>query len=75
VFQYNLGIVPRRKPITVVIGKPVPVPRIENPTPEDILDMHKKYVAALQVGRKLSTYFKYVLKVFLICFKNMVTNC
>jgi hypothetical protein len=53
VFQYNLGIVPRRKPITVVIGKPVPVPKIENPTPEDILDMHKKYVAALQVGHKL----------------------
>jgi hypothetical protein len=29
--------VPRRKPITVVVGKPVPVPKIPNPTGEDIL--------------------------------------
>ena len=48
IFQYNYGIVPHRKPVTVVIGKPVPVPKIPNPTAEDILSMHKKYVEALQ---------------------------
>ena len=48
IFQYNYGIVPHRKPVTVVIGKPVPVPKTPNPTAEDILSMHKKYVEALQ---------------------------
>jgi len=48
IFQYNFGIVPYRKPITVVIGKPIRVEKIENPTSEDILSMHKKYKEALQ---------------------------
>lgn len=39
---------PRRKAVTVVIGKPIPVTKTANPTSEDILSMHKLYVEALQ---------------------------
>ncbi len=48
VFQYNWGIVPFRRPLTVVVGGPVSVPRIDNPTEEDVMEYHKMYVAAVQ---------------------------
>ncbi len=47
-FQYHVGFIPYRKPITVVVGKPVNVPKIEFPTVEDINEYHDKYVAALK---------------------------
>lgn len=47
IFQYSIGIVPYRKPINVVVGKPIKVEQIEHPTSEDIERMHAKYVEAL----------------------------
>ncbi len=48
IFQYSLGFVPRRLPLTVVIGAPIPVERTPTPTSEQILGMHARYVEALQ---------------------------
>ena len=47
-FQYNLGYVPYRRPVTVVVGAPLHVERIEEPTSEQILATHAKYVEALK---------------------------
>ena len=48
IFQYNYGILPRRNPITVVVGEPINVAKVEEPTREQIADLHDKYVKALQ---------------------------
>jgi len=48
IFQYSYGLVPYRKPVTVVVGSPIPVPKIENPTNEEVQEYHAKYMSALQ---------------------------
>ena len=48
IFQYNWGIVPYRKPLHVVVGKPIKVEKNENPTTEELLAVHEEYKAALQ---------------------------
>ncbi|XP_066964502.1 2-acylglycerol O-acyltransferase 2-like isoform X1 [Macrobrachium rosenbergii] len=47
VFQYGFGIIPFRKPIYVVVGAPVDVPLVKDPTQEDIDRVHESYVKAL----------------------------
>ena len=47
IFNYNLGIVPHRRPLTVVVGTPISVEKKPNPTQEDIDEMHKQYMDAL----------------------------
>ena len=34
--------------MTVVVGSPIPVPKIENPTNEEVQEYHAKYIVALQ---------------------------
>lgn len=46
-FQYSFGIVPRRRPVTTVVGKPVDVPKIPEPTKEDIEKYHQLFKDAL----------------------------
>ena len=48
-FNYNIGMLPLRKPVTVVVGSPVEPEDgpIASPTTDDILRLHKKYVEAL----------------------------
>ncbi|CAH2246820.1 2-acylglycerol O-acyltransferase 1 [Pelobates cultripes] len=48
VFQYNFGVVPYRMPIHTVVGRPIPVTQVSNPTEEDIEALHKRYLSALQ---------------------------
>lgn len=48
IFQYSLGIVPHRHPITVVTGAPLKVRKIDNPTREQIGELHEKYVEAVK---------------------------
>lgn len=43
-FQYSFGIIPRRKPVTVVVGSPLELPKIEEPTTEQIDEYHEKFV-------------------------------
>lgn len=47
VFQYGFGIVPFRKPINIVVGSAIDVPKVENPTQEEIDSLHESYVKAL----------------------------
>lgn len=45
--QYNWGIVPYRKPLNLVVGSPIRVEKVPEPTDEQILDLHKRYTKAL----------------------------
>ena len=48
ILLFRFGLVPYRKPIHVVVGTPIRVTRIENPTREEIESMHENYVKGLQ---------------------------
>ncbi|XP_050296536.1 2-acylglycerol O-acyltransferase 1-like [Anthonomus grandis grandis] len=47
-FQYTFGLVPRRKPVHLVVGSQMEVPKIENPSPEQVEEYHAKFVQHLQ---------------------------
>jgi len=42
------GVLPKREPIEVVVGKPIAVPKVQDPSPEAIDEYHKKYCDALK---------------------------
>ena len=44
IFNYSFGILPHRRPVTTVVGKPIRVTKIEKPTDEEINKLHKIYV-------------------------------
>ncbi|KAG0211779.1 diacylglycerol acyltransferase [Mortierella sp. GBAus27b] len=45
IFNYEYGFMPRRKPVYVVIGKPIHVDKIEgSPTTEQLHELQKKYI-------------------------------
>lgn len=44
IFQYSFGIIPHRKPVTVVVGSPLDVPKIQEPTIEQINEYHEKFI-------------------------------
>ncbi|EFN66551.1 Diacylglycerol O-acyltransferase [Camponotus floridanus] len=46
-FQYSFGLIPNRLPVTVVVGSPLELPKIEKPTAEQIDEYHKKFVEHL----------------------------
>lgn len=46
-FNYHFGILPHRRPIVVVVGAPLELPKIEKPTKDDVDHWHAKYVQAL----------------------------
>eukprot|EP00013_Stygamoeba_regulata_P029556 CAMPEP_0177648162 /NCGR_PEP_ID=MMETSP0447-20121125/10683_1 /TAXON_ID=0 /ORGANISM="Stygamoeba regulata, Strain BSH-02190019" /LENGTH=341 /DNA_ID=CAMNT_0019150789 /DNA_START=74 /DNA_END=1099 /DNA_ORIENTATION=- len=48
VFNYTFGILPQRRPLTAVVGAPIPLPKLENPSREQILKYHTIYVEALR---------------------------
>lgn len=47
VFQYSFGLLPYRKPIHTVVGRPIPVSQTPSPSKEDIDSLHKLYIEAL----------------------------
>ncbi|XP_022692203.1 2-acylglycerol O-acyltransferase 2-A-like [Varroa jacobsoni] len=47
VFQYTWGYVPFRAPITTVVGSPIHVDRVANPTQEQVDELHTKYIEQL----------------------------
>ena len=58
IFNYSLGLLPFRKPIYTVIGKPIHIDKpIENPTNEQVNELHAKYVEELI---KLFEEYKYL---------------
>ncbi|TKS93357.1 2-acylglycerol O-acyltransferase 2-A [Collichthys lucidus] len=47
VFQYSFGLMPYRKPIYTVVGKPISVVQTPSPSSEDIECLHKVYLQSL----------------------------
>ncbi|KAM4771149.1 diacylglycerol O-acyltransferase 2-like [Rhinophrynus dorsalis] len=41
------GIMPMRRSINTVVGKPIPVPKIENPSEEQVENYHSLYISSL----------------------------
>ncbi|XP_066106018.1 2-acylglycerol O-acyltransferase 2 [Saccopteryx bilineata] len=47
VFQYSFGLLPHRRPITTVVGKPIEVPQTPQPSQEDVDKLHQHYIKEL----------------------------
>ncbi|KAK6032123.1 diacylglycerol acyltransferase [Ostertagia ostertagi] len=45
--QLNFGYLPYRKPIDTVVGAPIPVEKVANPTQEQIDELHELYMEKL----------------------------
>jgi 2-acylglycerol O-acyltransferase 2 len=48
VFNYDVGIMPYRRPLNVVVGKPIEVVQSDRPQQEYIDEVHEQYVAELE---------------------------
>lgn len=48
IFNYDLGIIPYRRPINIVVGAPITVPHIPYPTKEDVALYHARYTTELK---------------------------
>jgi 2-acylglycerol O-acyltransferase 2 len=46
-FQYSFGLIPRRYPITTVVGAPIDTVQNHTPTYKEIDELHEKFTAAL----------------------------
>lgn len=47
-FQYNFGFIPKRCPITQVVGAPIEVARSPSPSDEEVDETHVRFSRALQ---------------------------
>ncbi|XP_055609792.1 2-acylglycerol O-acyltransferase 2-A-like isoform X2 [Uranotaenia lowii] len=47
-FQYSYGLIPRRKPINTVIGAPVEVSKVDDPSMEEVELLHERFCKALE---------------------------
>ncbi|NXH10157.1 MOGT2 acyltransferase, partial [Bucco capensis] len=47
IFQYSFGLMPYRRPICTVVGKPIPVQRKPRPSEEEVDQVHQKYLTEL----------------------------
>jgi hypothetical protein len=48
VIAYFSGLMPFRVPLTSVVGDPIQVPQVDNPSQELIEEYHKKYIQSLE---------------------------
>lgn len=48
VFNYDVGVMPYRRPVNIVVGKPIPVQRQEKPDPKEVDRLHAVYVRELE---------------------------
>ena len=55
--QDAFGILPHKNPVTVVVGKPIPVDKVDDPSNEEIDGLHLAYINELK-----NLYKKYNLK-------------
>lgn len=46
-FQYSFGVVPQRRPITTLVGTPIPIQKVPEPTEEQINELHQKFTEEL----------------------------
>ncbi|ELW71899.1 2-acylglycerol O-acyltransferase 2 [Tupaia chinensis] len=47
VFQYSFGLMPYRRPITTVVGKPIEVQKTPFPSQEEVDQLHQRYIQEL----------------------------
>lgn len=47
IFNYDVGIMPYRRPINIVVGRPVPVPHNPSPTESDLMHYQALYIEEL----------------------------
>ncbi|ELK00380.1 2-acylglycerol O-acyltransferase 2 [Pteropus alecto] len=47
IFQYSFGLLPHLQPITTVVGKPIQVEKIPNPSQEEVDKLHHHYIKEL----------------------------
>ncbi|XP_063006604.1 2-acylglycerol O-acyltransferase 2 [Melospiza melodia melodia] len=47
IFQYSFGVIPYRRPICTVVGKPIPVQKKHKPSDEEVDQLHEKYLKEL----------------------------
>ncbi|XP_054830916.1 2-acylglycerol O-acyltransferase 2 [Eublepharis macularius] len=47
IFQYSFGLIPYRRPIYTVVGKPIPVEKKHNPSEEEVDEIHRIYLEEL----------------------------
>lgn len=48
VFNYDVGMMPYRRPMNIVVGKPIQVVQSKHPDPKYVDQVHKKYMEELQ---------------------------
>ncbi|XP_019830204.1 2-acylglycerol O-acyltransferase 2-like [Bos indicus] len=48
VFQYSFGLMPYRRPITTVVGKPIEVQKTPHPSQEEVDRLHQRYIKELE---------------------------
>ncbi|XP_063985013.1 2-acylglycerol O-acyltransferase 2-A-like isoform X2 [Diachasmimorpha longicaudata] len=46
-FQYSFGLIPQRKPVTVVVGEPLELPKILQPSQAKVDEYHHKFTIKL----------------------------
>uniref|UniRef100_A0A915IU28 Uncharacterized protein n=1 Tax=Romanomermis culicivorax TaxID=13658 RepID=A0A915IU28_ROMCU len=71
-------MLPYRKPVTVVVGKPIEVERIENPSMEQINDLHRVYkeeLVKLFEGHKVKYGVVSCQFDFALIFKEFYCDC
>ncbi|KAF9692412.1 hypothetical protein EKO04_009676 [Ascochyta lentis] len=47
IFNYDVGMMPYRRPINIVVGKPIRVVQDKHPSPEYMDDVHEQYIDEL----------------------------
>ncbi|CAG8473277.1 1957_t:CDS:2 [Ambispora gerdemannii] len=47
IFNYEWGLLPHRRPIVTVVGKPISVKQNDNPTNEEVLELQNQYINGL----------------------------
>lgn len=47
VFNYDVGIMPYRRPINVVVGRPIPIMQAKNPDMTYVDEIHEQYMNEL----------------------------
>ncbi|KAJ4380277.1 diacylglycerol O-acyltransferase 1 [Didymella sp. IMI 355093] len=47
IFNYDVGMMPYRRPINIVVGKPIRVVQDKQPSPEYMDEVHEKYIEEL----------------------------
>lgn len=48
VFNYDVGLMPYRQPLNIVVGRPIKVAQSSKPTQEEIDRIHEEYVTELE---------------------------